>query len=465
MKTMIPLFFAGLFGSLLASAVAEAATCQSNIPPSNPDGIYVDHGDGTVTDTRTSLMWKKCVEGLSGPNCDAGYPQGFLWRTALEHAESHVFSAYNDWRLPSIKELRSLVEECRSSPALNTSIFPASGASGAVWSSTPSPNPVTLSYSFALLFSDGVSSAIYGRMTTQPIRLVRGGQSFADFNAALPGAPTGVSATAGSAAAMVSWVAPAHTGDTLTAYTATSAPGGFTCGATPPAAACEVTGLSNGTAYTFTVVASNAKGDGPVSASSAAVTPKGEQAITFSNPGAQNFGTTPTLIATSTAGLAIGFTSSTPAICTITEGGALSFLRAGICTINATQSGDTTYLPAEPVSRSFTVYPVAPGAPTGAMAMAGNGQVTVTWSAPVSDGGSDILSYLVTSSPDGRTCSATAPSLSCTVVGLTNGTAYTFNVRASNADHTGPGSSPSASVTPLAPHRRPRRRRRSPPTP
>lgn len=153
MKTMTPLFFAGLFGSLLASAVAEAATCQSNIPPSNPDGIYVDHGDGTVTDTRTSLMWKKCVEGLSGPNCDIGYVQSFLWPTALEHAESHVFSAYNDWRLPSIKELRSLVEECRSSPALNTSIFPASGASGAVWSSTPSPNPVTLSYSFALLFN------------------------------------------------------------------------------------------------------------------------------------------------------------------------------------------------------------------------------------------------------------------------------------------------------------------------
>ena len=89
-----------------------------------------------------------------------------------------------------------------------------------------------------------------------------------------------------------------------------------------------------------------------------------------------------------------------------------------------------------------------PGAPTGVTATAGNGQATVTWSAPASNGGSPITGYTVTASPGGLTCT-TAGALTCTVSGLTNGTPYSFTVTASNAAGTGPSSSPSASVTPI----------------
>jgi hypothetical protein len=91
-----------------------------------------------------------------------------------------------------------------------------------------------------------------------------------------------------------------------------------------------------------------------------------------------------------------------------------------------------------------------PGAPTISAATAGDSQVTVSFSAPASDGGSPITSYTVTSSPGGITATGTNAN-PIIVTGLTNGTAYTFTVAATNAIGTGPSSAPSVSVVPTIP--------------
>lgn len=90
--------------------------------------------------------------------------------------------------------------------------------------------------------------------------------------ATVPGAPTIGTATAGNASAQVAFTAPASNGGSaITGYTATSSPGGITgTGTTSP---ITVSGLTNGTAYTFTVTATNAEGTGAVSAASNSVTP------------------------------------------------------------------------------------------------------------------------------------------------------------------------------------------------
>ena len=87
-----------------------------------------------------------------------------------------------------------------------------------------------------------------------------------------PGPPTGVTAVAGDASATLTWSAPASSGSyAVSTYLATSTPGGRTCLAS--ALTCEISGLVNGTTYTFSVQALTGAGWGPSSEPSNAVTP------------------------------------------------------------------------------------------------------------------------------------------------------------------------------------------------
>ena len=96
----------------------------------------------------------------------------------------------------------------------------------------------------------------------------------------VPGAPTIGTATAGNTQASVAFTAPASTGGpAITSYTATSSPGGFTAsGASSP---LTVTGLTNGTSYTFTVTATNSIGTGPASTASNAVVPNNAPTVEY----------------------------------------------------------------------------------------------------------------------------------------------------------------------------------------
>jgi autotransporter-associated beta strand protein len=119
------------------------------------------------------------------------------------------------------------------------------------------------------------------------------------------------------------------------------------------------------------------------------------------------------------------------------------------------QAGRVT-LQIEPVSGegivAFTPF-TAPDAPAGVSCTPGNGQVTLTWAAPTSDGGAAITDYAIRYSSDGGTTwvrfvDAVSPQIGVTVTGLTNGIPYRFKVAAINAIGASRPSTPSATIAP-----------------
>jgi hypothetical protein len=270
--------------------------------------------------------------------------------------------------------------------------------------------------------------------------------------ATVPGVPTIGTATAGNAQTTVSFTAPSSNGGSpITSYTVTTSTGQTVTGAASP---ITVTGLTNGTAYTFTVKATNAVGTSAASAASNSVTPatvpsaptigtatagNTQATVSFTVPASNGGSAITSYTVTSSAGQTATGTASPITVTGLANGTAYTF------TVKATNAIGTSV--ASAASNSVTPATV-PGAPTIGTATAGNAQATVSFSVPASNGGSTITSYTVTSSA-GQTASGTASPI--TVTGLTNGTAYTFTVKATNAIGSSPSSAASNSVTPVAP--------------
>jgi hypothetical protein len=200
---------------------------------------------------------------------------------------------------------------------------------------------------------------------------------------AAPGAPQNVVGVASNNAVTVSWN-PAQSNQPVTSYTVTTSTAGPAvapvsvvpiAGSNFPPTSVLISGLVNGTSYTFTVTATNASGTSPASAPSAPVTPPG---------------------------IAV------------------------------------------------------PAAPTGATALAGDTQVSVSFTVSPPPQGAPITSYVVTSSPGGVVVSIPPPASgnigTALVGGLTNGVSYTFTVQAVNLAGTSAPSAPSNAVVPSAAH-------------
>lgn len=180
MKTVRCRLLILVLSMLFGLSAAQAITCtDTTIPPINPDHIYSAQGDGTVSDTRNGLMWKQCAEGQSGSTC-TGSATAYAWSAALTQAANAVFAGYSDWRLPNVNELASLIEDCRTDPAINDALFPATPSAN-FWSGSPFIYYPNIAW---------VVNAGYGfigndyRNSASRVRLVRGGQFFDSFDLA-----------------------------------------------------------------------------------------------------------------------------------------------------------------------------------------------------------------------------------------------------------------------------------------
>lgn len=126
----------------LAMGSASAQVCQTDtIEATTSPEQFIINGDGTVTDASTGLMWTQCSLGqVSADGACNNVASSVSWQNALQGAKSFNqnggLGGYADWRVPTIKELGSLVEFQCHSPAIDLTVFPDTPA-GAYWSATP----------------------------------------------------------------------------------------------------------------------------------------------------------------------------------------------------------------------------------------------------------------------------------------------------------------------------------------
>ena len=177
----IPLvFLAALFfsPSLMAGTVCSGYE-NTAITPTTPTADFDIHADGTVTHKPTGLMWMRCSLGQTwdgNTSSCTGSTSPHTWQGALQAAEAlnagEGFAGHRDWRLPDIKELKSIVEERCYGPAIHGSVFPGTPSS---WFWSSSPNADGSDYAWDLRFSNG-SVYLGGKGVNGQARLVRGGQ-------------------------------------------------------------------------------------------------------------------------------------------------------------------------------------------------------------------------------------------------------------------------------------------------
>ncbi|WP_332649074.1 fibronectin type III domain-containing protein [Lysinibacillus sp. 54212] len=279
----------------------------------------------------------------------------------------------------------------------------------------------------------------------------------------IPDAPTIGTAISGNGQATVSFTAPASNGGSaITAYTVKAYPGGVT--ATGSQSPIIVSGLTNGTGYTFTVTATNAAGTSSASGASNVVTPAtvpnapqnvvgtpGDKQVKVSfNSPTDNGGSSITdyKVKVFSGGVELPLLNRTGntspiTITGLTNGTPYTFK---VVALNALGEGAEST-----VSNAVTPSSV-PDAPTSISATKGNAEATVSFTAPTNDGGNPITGYTVKVFKDGAEQTSLNKSGSAspiTVTGLTNGTPYTFKVVATNIVGNSKDSEASPSIVPM----------------
>ena len=281
-----------------------------------------------------------------------------------------------------------------------------------------------------------------------------------------PDPPTAVAAVRGDAQAVVSWTAPVFDGGSpITGYTVTPSSGLSTCSpATPATTTCTVTGLTNGTPYTFTVVATNAIGDSLPSAASLPVTPVGPPGTPVLDSATAGDGTAILAFtgAPSDGGQALySYWGTCTSPGEVDRSGNLHNLGLGVLIVKGLTPGHTYSCSMRasngvlfgPRSNALDVASDgAPGAPTAVTVTPGNGHLTFSWAPPAANGGTPVTGYAISCSHIFETTVVTDtvifPSTSpATVTGLVNGVQYTCKLSASNV--VGQGSAVTRKMIPI----------------
>ncbi|MGX9728816.1 MAG: Lcl domain-containing protein [Candidatus Electronema sp. VV] len=121
--------------------------------PEPEETFFHDNGDGTVTDSRTGLVWLKApLDADNDGNADA-----VTWQEALAKAVASISAGFTDWRLPNRNELQSIIDYSWHYPAIDSHSFP-DVLGGNFWTSTTNTF-ASPSYAYTVDFTSGAVSS------------------------------------------------------------------------------------------------------------------------------------------------------------------------------------------------------------------------------------------------------------------------------------------------------------------
>lgn len=143
-----------------------------------PPFLYEGYPSDYVTeDKSTGLIWKTCLEGLSGISCSNGAAQTSDWSSAVSSClvlnsdnSGAGYAGRTDWRLSSAAELETIYSYGRASPALYAGHFPGN-PSLVNWTATEYSGNATIA--FAMSVADG-NATTEARTSTFAARCVSG---------------------------------------------------------------------------------------------------------------------------------------------------------------------------------------------------------------------------------------------------------------------------------------------------
>jgi len=179
-----------------ACALPLLAQAQSNCPTDANYILGMAGSDASAMHWPTGLVWKRCVEGetFSHGQCSITGAQSKTWNAWAETEHSLLPKSFTNqttwgidagfsqnllesgaWRMAYVNELLKITEDCGDNPNVNRTVFPDTLSSG-VWSG--SPYAANSDGAWDVYFYDGYAYGNF-RSSLNPVRLVRGGQSFA----------------------------------------------------------------------------------------------------------------------------------------------------------------------------------------------------------------------------------------------------------------------------------------------
>ena len=268
-----------------------------------------------------------------------------------------------------------------------------------------------------------------------------------------PGAPTVTSTTTANQSVSVAWTPPS--GTVLGYVVEVSSPDHTTqsVSVNSTAQTATVTGLTNGTPYFISVVARGPSGPGqptsysqatpePILPSAPTITAHTQTSSTIAftwtaaQPGDASIGNYQVSV-TPSGGQATNYVVPSSATSdTVTGLSANTSYAITVTAVAADGIGQPSAALATTTAQASPSAIHVPSAPLGVSAKASGSKMTVSWRAPISNGGASIARYTVTLSPGGKRCVTSA--LSCTIPGLSPSKRYIVSVVASNRAGTGP---------------------------